>query len=147
MAAVFAYAVLVAACSSPPPSDRGEAPAEGTSATRRGSTSGDPVLEQENGEEQPLVGSAPDASTTDARGGSDAGDAGAKPSMKDELAACCAVVRARPAPENDNFCHALPGTAACPMTLPGGYCDKNGDKSYTDADWVRGYDEFRTYCR
>ncbi len=43
----------------------------------------------------------------------------------------------------DNFCHHAPSTAGCSMTWPGGYCDPNGDASYTDADWVRGYNEYR----
>ncbi len=70
------------------------------------------------------------------------GTAACKPNP---LAACCAVIKARPT-QNDNFCFAAPGTAECPMTATGGYCDPNGDKSYTDGDWVRGYNEFRKYC-
>ncbi|MCS6915574.1 MAG: hypothetical protein RMK29_00295 [Myxococcales bacterium] len=47
----------------------------------------------------------------------------------------------------DNFCHHGPRTAGCPMTFPGGYCDPNGDGSYADADWVRGYTEYHQRCR
>ncbi len=32
------------------------------------------------------------------------------------------------------------------MTFPGGYCDPNGDQSFADADWVRGYDEYKVQC-
>lgn len=61
--------------------------------------------------------------------------------------ACCDLVKTLTSPGNDNLCFAQPGTSACPMTAAGGYCDPNGDRSYTDGDWKRGYDEFRTYCR
>jgi hypothetical protein len=70
------------------------------------------------------------------------GTAACKPNP---FAACCSLIKARPT-QNDNFCFAAPGTAECPMTAAGGYCDPNGDKSYTDGDWVRGYNEFRKYC-
>jgi hypothetical protein len=33
------------------------------------------------------------------------------------------------------------------MTAPGGYCDPNGDGSFADADWVRGYVEYHQRCR
>lgn len=56
-------------------------------------------------------------------------------------------MKARPAPDNTNLCHVLPETAGCPMTARGGYCDPNGDRSYTDGDWVRGYDEARANCK
>jgi hypothetical protein len=46
----------------------------------------------------------------------------------------------------DNFCLYPPNTAGCDMTAPGGYCDPNGDGSYDDADWVRGYDEYHQQC-
>lgn len=47
----------------------------------------------------------------------------------------------------DNYCLHAPSTAGCPMTYPGGYCDPNGNGSFDDADWVRGYYEFQDYCR
>jgi hypothetical protein len=46
----------------------------------------------------------------------------------------------------NNFCAYPPSTANCPMTAPGGYCDPNGDKSYTDGDWTRGYNEYQAAC-
>lgn len=46
----------------------------------------------------------------------------------------------------DNYCHYSPRTTSCLMTFPGGYCDPNGDGSYGDADWVRGYNEFHAAC-
>src|SRR5690349_21408715 len=49
------------------------------------------------------------------------------------LTDCCKVVKAGGA-QNNNLCDAAPGTAACPMTAARGYCDPNGDKSYTDGD-------------
>jgi hypothetical protein len=33
------------------------------------------------------------------------------------------------------------------MTQPGGYCDPNGDGSYADADWVRGYYDHQVCAR
>lgn len=46
----------------------------------------------------------------------------------------------------DNYCQHPPSTSGCPMTFPFGYCDPNGDGSYTDGDWVRGYNEYQNYC-
>ncbi len=46
------------------------------------------------------------------------------------------------APAFDNFCDHPPSTQGCAMTQPGGYCDPNGDSSYTDGDWNRGYYEY-----
>jgi len=47
----------------------------------------------------------------------------------------------------NNYCLHAPSTPGCPMTFPGGYCDPNGDGSFTDGDWNRGYYEFQQYCR
>lgn len=49
-------------------------------------------------------------------------------------------------PSFDNFCFYGPSTAGCSMTFPGGYCDPNGDGSYSDADWVRGWSEYNAQC-
>lgn len=46
----------------------------------------------------------------------------------------------------NNFCQYAPRTADCAMTFPGGYCDPDGDGSYADADWTRGFNEFRAAC-
>jgi hypothetical protein len=46
----------------------------------------------------------------------------------------------------DNFCAFPPGTEGCDMTWGGGYCDPNGDGSYDDADWERGYAEYHAQC-
>jgi hypothetical protein len=46
----------------------------------------------------------------------------------------------------DNFCLYSPSTPGCAMTAPGGYCDPNGDGSFSDADWVRGYDDYHQQC-
>jgi hypothetical protein len=46
----------------------------------------------------------------------------------------------------DNYCLHSPSTSGCPMTYPRGYCDPNGDGSFADADWNRGYQEFQQYC-
>ncbi len=46
----------------------------------------------------------------------------------------------------DNMCFHPHQTQGCPQTFPGGYCDPNGDGSYEDADWVRGYYEYRAVC-
>jgi hypothetical protein len=32
------------------------------------------------------------------------------------------------------------------MTSPGGYCDPNGDGSFTDGDWVKGWNEHQSEC-
>jgi hypothetical protein len=47
----------------------------------------------------------------------------------------------------DNYCLHSPSTPGCPMTDPWGYCDPNGDGSFSDADWNQGYQEFQQYCR
>src|SRR5262245_29470198 len=46
----------------------------------------------------------------------------------------------------DNFCANPPNTPDCPMTARGGYCDPNGDGSFVDGDWVRGYNEYARAC-
>lgn len=61
--------------------------------------------------------------------------------------ACCDVVKALPSGAKDNFCFAPPGTGACSMTAAGGYCDPNGDASYADGDWNRGFGDFAKYCK
>ena len=32
------------------------------------------------------------------------------------------------------------------MTMLGGYCDPNGDGSYADGDWSRGWSDYRARC-
>ncbi|MEZ4445379.1 MAG: hypothetical protein R3B72_40270 [Polyangiaceae bacterium] len=49
-------------------------------------------------------------------------------------------------PQLDNFCGHAPNTAGCPMTQPGGYCDPNGDGSYSDGDWTLGWYEYAAAC-
>lgn len=50
-------------------------------------------------------------------------------------------------PATDNYCHIPPNTPGCPMTYPGGYCDPNGDMSYSpDGNWDRGYYERAAWC-
>jgi hypothetical protein len=46
----------------------------------------------------------------------------------------------------DNRCANPPGTPGCPMTAPGGYCDPNGDGSFTDGDWVKGWSDHAAQC-
>lgn len=48
--------------------------------------------------------------------------------------------------ERDNLCHWPPNTPGLPETAPGGLCDPNGDGSYDDADWGRGYNLYRDRC-
>ena len=52
-----------------------------------------------------------------------------------------------PCNRTDNYCQHGPNTFGCPMTQPGGYCDPNGDGSYSDGDWNRGWFEYNDYCR
>lgn len=49
-------------------------------------------------------------------------------------------------PEMDNFCDNPPNTPGCPMTAPGGYCDPNGDSSYTDGNWEQGWEDWHAQC-
>lgn len=48
----------------------------------------------------------------------------------------------------DNVCFYVPSEqqANCPMIAPGGYCDPNGDGSFADGDWSRGWHEYRSIC-
>ena len=46
----------------------------------------------------------------------------------------------------DNFCAYPPNTPGCPMTSAGGYCDPHGTGSYSEADWVRGWNEHKKQC-
>ncbi len=71
-----------------------------------------------------------------------------RPLHRDSRAASCSC---SPPPEQfngwtDNFCFHPPGTTDCPMTHPGGYCDPNGDASYEDGDWNRGFTEYKAQC-
>lgn len=52
-----------------------------------------------------------------------------------------------PCNRTDNYCQHPARTSGCPMTQAGGYCDPNGDASYSDGDWNRGYYEYAQYCR
>ena len=60
--------------------------------------------------------------------------------------ACSCNVQADSNGWTDNFCFHSPDTVGCPMTAAGGYCDPNGDKSYSDADWVKGYYDHLYIC-
>jgi hypothetical protein len=46
----------------------------------------------------------------------------------------------------NNFCQHAPNTAGCPMTMAGGYCDPNGDGSYADGDWNKGWYDYHDAC-
>ena len=47
----------------------------------------------------------------------------------------------------DNFCLYPKSETGCGMLQPGGYCDPNGDGSFDDGDWVRGYNEWHSTCK
>ena len=49
-------------------------------------------------------------------------------------------------PNFDNFCFYAPNTPNCPMTMPNGYCDPNGDGSYMDGDWNMGWFDYQAQC-
>ena len=49
-------------------------------------------------------------------------------------------------PGVDNFCDYGPKAPGCAMTWPGGYCDPNGDQSFVDGDWGRGWTEHAAQC-
>ncbi|MEM9490908.1 MAG: hypothetical protein AAGC55_17300, partial [Myxococcota bacterium] len=49
-------------------------------------------------------------------------------------------------PGVDNFCLYAPGTPNCPMTNPGGYCDRNMSGTYDDADWLAGWYDYQATC-
>ena len=46
----------------------------------------------------------------------------------------------------NNFCNYGVNVPDCAMTAPGGYCDPNGDGRFDDANWVRGFNEYRGAC-
>ena len=46
----------------------------------------------------------------------------------------------------DNYCLYPKGQPGCTMTEPFGYCDPNGDGSYGDADWEKGWYEYQANC-
>lgn len=46
----------------------------------------------------------------------------------------------------DNVCLYGPSAPGCDMTWPGGYCDPNGDGSFDDADWERGWYDHLAIC-
>ncbi len=47
-------------------------------------------------------------------------------------------------PGGDNVCDNPPGS--CSATVPGGYCDPDGDGAYFDADFFRGSVEWTAKC-
>ncbi len=71
----------------------------------------------------------------------------AQPRVQQAKAATCGC---NPPPDThgwtDNMCFFPPSTDGCPQTFPGGYCDPNKDQSFEDADWTKGYYEYRTLC-
>jgi hypothetical protein len=90
-------------------------------------------------EAPPAVGSAPPADPQDPpvtpEDPADPGDPGDPPAG---TCACAGGV--------DNFCHYKAKTSGCDMTFPGGYCDPNGDGSYADGDWDKGWFEYNGQC-
>ena len=44
----------------------------------------------------------------------------------------------------DNVCDLSPGT--CSATIPGGYCDPDGDGAYFDGDFTLGWTEYQAKC-
>jgi hypothetical protein len=50
------------------------------------------------------------------------------------------------APGVDNFCHYGPSYPGCPMTVPGGYCDPNGDGSFVEGNWEQGWYDWQEQC-
>ena len=45
----------------------------------------------------------------------------------------------------NNMCH-FANIGGLPMTMPGGYCDPDGNGYRDDGDWVRGYEEYCVRC-
>lgn len=62
-----------------------------------------------------------------------------------DIKPCCDHIKAANAASN-NICHAAPGTAVCPPTRAGGYCDPNGDANYVDGDFNQGALHFQMFC-
>lgn len=83
-------------------------------------------------------------STTDTSGTS-AGDTssgdGSTSTTGEALSLCPCTAEAMAA---KNFCGLVAGT--CEPTMPGGYCDPNGDGSYDDGDWNLGWQEWTAKC-
>lgn len=51
-----------------------------------------------------------------------------------------------PVAPSNNLCHNAASTPGCPMTYPGGYCDPNGDASFFDGNWDKGWYDYQAYC-
>lgn len=72
-------------------------------------------------------------------GGGGGGDTG----LADPDPSCCQA-------GIQNFCSLPPSTPGCYMTQPGGYCDPNGDGSYTEpgttSNWDTGYQHYQAFC-
>lgn len=69
------------------------------------------------------------------------------PHTRNAVAATCGC---NPPPDThgwtDNMCFHPHNTEGCPQTFAGGYCNPDGQGGYEDADWVRGYYEYREFC-
>lgn len=69
------------------------------------------------------------------------------PQLKPASATTCGC---NPPPDThgwtDNMCFHPHNTPGCPQTFPGGYCNPDGQGGYEDADWIRGYYEYREFC-
>lgn len=143
LALSFSSLALFACSSSPPDTTRDIAPSNPASrSAAAGDESPPPANPAPASSSSPSSAPAP-AASPDA-GLPREGEADAAASTFD-LTACCALVKAK-ATQNDNLCFGGVANPDCPMTLPGGYCDPNGDGSFDDGDWPRGWAELRAAC-
>lgn len=111
----------------------------GPGSTSDGSTGGSSTGGGSTGEAPAVCGdgacTGPEAAIPCWGPGWCAGDCAAAPAC---LTDCPCV------PGGDNVCDNPPG--ACSATLPGGYCDPDGDGAYFDADFFRGAVEWAAKC-
>ena len=106
--------------------------------TTSGDVTGAPVA-QTTGAELSSGSSGDTSGETSGSSGPDDTSSGADSSSTGEPAPACPCE-----PGADNVCDLPPG--ACPATMPGGYCDPDGDGAFFDGNWDLGWIEYQAKC-
>lgn len=102
--------------------------------TTSGDVTGAPVAQTTGAES-----SSGSSGETSGSSGPDDTSTGADSSSTGEPAPACPCE-----PGADNVCDLAPG--ACPVTMPGGYCDPDGDGAFFDGDWDQGWLDYKATC-
>lgn len=113
-------------------------PTTGATSTG-GETTGDPAPGTSTGGESTSTGEGSTGPATTSGGTSTGGDTSTGGESTGEPPPECPCEDGA-----DNVCDLAPGT--CPPTMPGGYCDPDGDGAFFDGDWTLGWQEYKAAC-